>query len=450
MLPPVRALHGPTIRELQAAIRSVREASLLAVEAAQAWRIEEMKSVSRAGAARGKGKRNRGDAHSLTSTVAAQEVGGCGIENEAWGWKETDALQRSKSNDAGAAITATNIAISPPGEEAQRLRGVVRIPAVEQEEGPAVALETRDFCNIGVDDDKLPIFLWHPLVVRSGSGATLGGHEATRPQGHRLNNRGDPERVGVSANGRAESVATAPTKNHGSSRLVPTDAGRNSQATPQTDTHNNINNANTSDNSDAIVATGVNYLAGMASDTDFIGTDGSAILDLFPPDAKLYRNPFVLGHNLDDTLTLFTASSPRRGSDGAGGERSTERRGSARRESATATGQARLDTSRVRLAAAIIVAEDAREQGLMDFGDGDGVEARLEGHDGVGVSEGEEAGNDQHFDQLQSGSALLQRSTSFTGRSKKRKGVGISFKDDGECAEEGNERHGGGDLPSIK
>lgn len=450
MLPPVRALHGPTIRELQAAIRSVREASLLAVEAAQAWRIEELKSVSRTGAARVKGKRNRGEAHSLTSTVAAQEVGGSGIENEAWGWKGTDAIQRSSSNDVGAAITATSNDIPPPGEEVQRLRGVVRIPAVEQEEDPAVALETRDFCNNGVDDDKLPIFLWHPLVARSGSGATLGGHEATRPQGSRLQNRGDPERVGVGVEGRAEYVATAPTNNHSNCGLVPTDAGRSSQATRQTDTHHNTNKVNNSDNSDAIAATGVNYLAGMASDTDFIGTKGSAILDLFPPDAKLYRNPFVLGHNLDDTLTLFTASSPRRGSDGAGGRRSTKLRGSARRESATGAGQARLDTSRVRLATAIIVAEDAREQRLMDFDDGDGVRASREGHDGVGFSGGEEAGNDQHSDQLHPGSALLQRSTSFTGRPKKKKGVGISFKDDSECAEDGNERRGGGDLPSIQ
>ncbi|CAM9596630.1 unnamed protein product, partial [Ectocarpus sp. 12 AP-2014] len=43
---------------------------------------------------------------------------------------------------------------------------------------------------------------------------------------------------------------------------------------------------------------GINYLARMPTDTDFIGAPGSVLAELFPPDTKLYRNPFILGHNL--------------------------------------------------------------------------------------------------------------------------------------------------------
>eukprot|EP00752_Nemacystus_decipiens_P013301 g11781.t1 len=104
-------------------------------------------------------------------------------------------------------------------------------------------------------------------------------------------------------------------------------------------------------------ASGVNYLARMATDTDFVGAPGSVLVDFFPPDTKLYRNPFVLGHNLDDTLAV----SP---GDAVASPRDRGRQGMVENSRAAPTVQknSRLDTRRVRLASAAIVAEDARNR----------------------------------------------------------------------------------------
>lgn len=454
VLPPVRALHGPTVRELQAAIQSLRDASLLAVEAAQAWRLEEMKSAARIRAAERKVIRDSSGTHSEVATAAVDELGGNSIRNAPSDRKGPGkSRRRNSSDDIGAATTtATSSVGSPPVGEAERFPREVRFPVVQpEEEDPVVPLETRDIGNNGLKDGNLPIFLWNPSAARNGGGGsgTLGRSEASLPHGHRLHNSCDRERVGGAVDNIVEHAAPATTGTHNGCELALIDAESDCQATRQTDASYD----NTRD-SDVIAATGgVNYLAGMASDTDFIGAPGSAIVDLFPPDAKLYRNPFVLGHNLDDTLVLFTATAnPRRGSDGAcGGRRHTESRGGrSREEPATATGQARLNTSRVRLAAAIIVAEDEKDQRMLDVYGRGGVRV-IEGHDGVVLSGGgEENDNVAPSKRSHPGSALLQRSRSFNSSGpRKRKEVGISFKDDDECLEDGSEKQEDGDLPSI-
>ncbi|CBJ48596.1 conserved unknown protein [Ectocarpus siliculosus] len=93
----------------------------------------------------------------------------------------------------------------------------------------------------------------------------------------------------------------------------------------------------------------------MATDTDFIGAPGSVLAEIFPPDTKLYRNPFILGHNLDDTLALFTGN-------GVGGAVSPRARDSGEGALSPSQTKSRLDKQRVRLAAVAIVAEEAKER----------------------------------------------------------------------------------------
>lgn len=102
---------------------------------------------------------------------------------------------------------------------------------------------------------------------------------------------------------------------------------------------------------------GINYLARMATDTDFAGQSGSSLIDFFPPDSKLFRNPFILGHNLDDTLKVFSGTISQGGKPGGDGEGLCAGEGSS-----SSTSIRGVDTQRVRLAAATIIAEDARER----------------------------------------------------------------------------------------
>lgn len=110
----------------------------------------------------------------------------------------------------------------------------------------------------------------------------------------------------------------------------------------------------------------VNYLAKMAWDTDFIGLPGSMLIFFFPPDTKFFRNPFLLGNNLDDILVVFPKASPRIPNgctqNWDGEPESPEHGGLAVASSRDPAGAqrgrgARMDTQQIRRVAAIIVAE---------------------------------------------------------------------------------------------
>lgn len=315
-----RIFQGPSIREVQMAVASLREASLCVVETVQAWRRERQKELD---------QRKPGDG--TTKPQSAEMPWGASGGGEA-------------SPTSGSPDEPQHGNTSKDGDiTAGRASPEVRFPVVPTAQpGP-----TRD--------EDLPVFWWFPRAAgnpRPGSGSTHASHRTSLGPETSV-----PEQVGHDLNEEAVAPAAATPKGHrhsdGAMWISALAPGGNANVDPSSD-----DQASTSPRSSPATAeSGVNYLARMATDTDFVGAPGSVLADFFPPDTKLYRNPFVLGHNLDDTLAVFpgeAAASPR--------DRGRQDMADTSRTSPTVLKNGRLDTRRVRFASAAIVAEDARER----------------------------------------------------------------------------------------
>lgn len=314
-----RMFEGPSIREVQVSVANLREASLCVVEAVQAWRTERKKDLN---------QRKQGDDTKPQSTAVS--------------WGASGGLQASLSS--GSPAGSEHSSASNNRNKAERRASLeVRFPVVST----AQPVPTRD--------EDLPIFWWFPPGARTpqtGNGSTQSSQRTSLgPE------RNVPEQVGHDLDEESATLALVTPKGHrhgdgamGNSAPAPT-----GNAIANRSSHDQVSTSPRP--SPARAASGVNYLARMATDTDFVGAPGSALVDFFPPDTKLYRNPFVLGHNLDDTLAVFPSdgvASPRDRSHQDGVESS--------RTSLATVKKSRLDTRRVRLASAAIVAEDARER----------------------------------------------------------------------------------------
>lgn len=439
-----RMFQSPSIREVQEAVGDLREASLCVVEAVQAWRRERQKKELN--------QRERGDdGYSSSSTTKPQQPA------VVFPWGASGDREASPPN--GPPTGPENSSASNDAETTAQ----VRFPIVTT----AQPASTRD-------DEDLPTFWWFPPETsrpgNTGSGSTQASRRTSLDPEMSV-----PEQVGRDLNeesAAAPAAAATPKKGHRHSSDAAT--GRSS-APPALAVAGNVTGdpssggrASSSPYSPArAAALGVNYLARMAADTDFVGAPGSVLVDFFPPDTKLYRNPFVLGHNLDDTLAVFS---------GGGGGGAASPRGRRRQDVVETTGgvsspataaavltkkSSRLDTRRVGLASAAVVAEDARERSRKrrraeeSEREGDqqappgGAAAGEEGGGevpGRGVADGEGCeggpfsgrhGHDgERFDRLDSGGSRSADSDhhggggSSNGGSKKRRGKGgIRFQD---------------------
>lgn len=375
--------QGPSIREVQATVSGLREASLCVVELVQAWRR----------ATRGHPTSESQDARSPTPAVSWGGVSGA-----------LEASPRNGSPDRpeqkGASTGGARTADGPSPE--------VRFPEVP------TARPSSHF------DEDLPVFWWLPPGTSGHENSTEKNPEASVPEqvGHDLN-EDDP----------TPAVSTLKGPRH---------SDRPTMANQGTDPSGSDNASSRSNPPSAHEAPGVNYLARMATDTDFVGAPGSVLADFFPPDTKLYRNPFVLAHNLDDTLAVDTGGggvSPRDRGHRDGGETS----GSV--SSSSAVRKSRLDTRRIRVASEIIVAEDTRERSSKRdkrrragegreqealIGDAAGKGSGVSFRDGAGAGGVEEAAASAKAD----GQRLDGDRGGSDKSSKKRKGKGgITFQD---------------------
>lgn len=312
---PARAIQGPGIREVQASIRSLREASLLVVEAVHAWQ-----------------KAKRTEAHETPQS-------GCGDSVPIASFQDVDISESFWNKSQVLPSTAPTGGGTPRTSSRE-----VRFPVVPL---PQVASTAPELRTVEAPCDDLPVFLWFPPT----SGLPPEGCEnRRRAQDSTTSN---PEGVGC---GLGENVAAAAAT---TAALGHTTGGEGRATGPPSALEPNDGNSGGDGDAQIPAVAGVNYLARMASDTDFVGQPGSALVDIFPPDAKLYRNPFILGHNLDDTLKVFSSDTNFR--DEGGGTSGGPREGPVVGESRSAAIRG-VDMRRVGLATAIIVAEDARER----------------------------------------------------------------------------------------
>lgn len=417
--PSPRMFQGPSIREVQATVANLREASLCVVEAIQAWRRERQKELSR---------RQRGD----DDTTNPQSAGVV-----SWGVSDDRAeAPPSESPDGPEQGSESNNGEMSPREASRGVRFPV-VPTAQPVSAP---------------DEDLPPFWWFPPATRGHQ----TGSDSSQPS--RCTSLGPetsvPEQVGHDLNEEPPARATATLESH--HRHSDGAVGKPTPA-PASNASADPSSADQVPSSphpwQARTASSVNYLACMATDTDFVGAPGSVLVDFFPPDTKLYRNPFVLGHNLDDTLVVFSAS----GGAGGGGSAAASPRDRGRQDGGVETSgslpaalmKRRLDPRRVRLASAAIVAEDARERsgkrrGAEERGDQDACgEAAGEGEGGPSRSvaaEAEGCGGDyssgrydeQRFDRLDSGSSRSvdgEHGGGGNGSKKRREKGGIRFDD---------------------
>ena len=370
---------------MQAAVGSLREASLCVVELVQAWRR----------ARRGHLQSDNQEARSSTPAVS---------------WGVSSDLETTPTN--GSPDKPEQSCASSGREKTADGRSLeVRFPDVP------TARPVSSF------DEDLPTFWWLPPGKSWRENGTSLSPESSVP-----------EQVGHDLNEDDSTPSSATLKRHRHSESSTTaKQGTDSNSSGKAFAENNPLSAHE--------ASGVNYLARMATDTDFVGAPGSVLADFFPPDTKLHRNPFVLGHNLDDTLAVFTGGggvSPR--------DRGHEDRGGS---SSTALRKSRLDTRRIRVASEIIVAEDIRERSSKRSkrrraeegreqevlpgdaaGEGNGVPAR-DGAAGDGHEESATSprAHGQQLDRQGSGGSTVGRDGSANS-SKKRKGKGgITFQD---------------------
>lgn len=296
--------QGPSIREVQGAVGHLREASLCVVEVVQAWRKARQREL--------KGSSQGGNSNEQLSRASSPEAGS---ENEG----------SSRKTPHGR----------PEHRERAGSLSEVRFPVV-----PTAR-------PMSTGDEDMPTFLWLPSRVNGGE----SGHDTVVVSGQTSVNPETcvPERIGD------DEETTTPTAAAAASGYPDGDTTVGSMSpAPASGTIAQSNKDN--DGLDThYTASGINYLARMATDTDFVGAPGSVLAELFPPDTKLYRNPFILGHNLDDTLALFTGN-------GVGGAVSPRARDSGEGTLSPSQTKSRLDKQRIRLAAAAIVAEEAKER----------------------------------------------------------------------------------------
>lgn len=321
--PTLCAAQGPGIRQVQAAVAGLREASLCVVEAIQKWQ-------------RAKSGETKADANREAAIQSARD-----------GNTATDSAgERSSQKPTSPILNLKNDSSCAAERDCNHLPAV---PAVFSSIHQRIWSTPELHGIVQVTQNDLPKYLWVPLDPPSANTQ----HNHTALTGENL----DPERAGRGTDRNnavgsvAPSVAQLP-ESSANALATRTKYGRLEEKTEE-DTHR------------------INYLANMAIDTDFIGAPGSALADLFPPDTKLYRNPFVLGHNLDDTLAVFTGTSPRALSVSSLGReraRTSEGRdgGSTGGEGGAGRAGLRMDTERVRRAAVVIVAEDAKERAHQD------------------------------------------------------------------------------------
>ncbi|CAM9675644.1 unnamed protein product, partial [Scytosiphon promiscuus] len=281
--------HVPSLQEVHAAVRNLRETSLCVVEVIQSWRRARQEQAD--------GTQPGGDFEETSSAAIS--------------WDGNSGDCSASNNDNSFPGPEHDV---PESRETKRDKpDEIRFPLV-----PTAR-------PVGSVDEGLPTYYWRPPAVVANDGTR---RNSLNPD------TWAPERVGRDlTGGSAEPGASDATGGRRQSERAVR------HAAPETP--------------------GVNYLARMATDTDFVGASGSVLADLFPPDTKLYRNPFILGRNLDDTLAVFArggSASPRHDSrDGRDGAEPGPSLSQARRTS-------RLDTRRFSTAAAAIVAEDARER----------------------------------------------------------------------------------------
>lgn len=344
--PTIRTLPDPSIREVQTALRSLREASLCVVEAAQEWR---------------KAERWR---------IAAQ------------------------NNVGGAAVPRPTMSADPGAAEGKH-PSWTHLPRAGKQTtdfGECGMREVQQVCTLS---GELPPFLWHQAGISDPAltFAKNGNFLARNVRGPKAQEKSTPdarissgERTAAAAVGAVlpMSTSTTPSPDRKLSAIKGEDdisCPSAERATP--DDVSITEDVNIDVHSRRLTLTmgafeGVNYLARMASDTDFVGASGSVLVDFCPPDTNLRRNPFLLRHNLDETLALYSRDSPSGGAgsggnDGIGGEegidsiRSIAGARGTHDETSRITESKTLDTWRVKLAAAIIVHEDARERGHTDI-----------------------------------------------------------------------------------
>lgn len=378
-----RMFQGPSIREVQTAVSNLREASLSVVELVQAWRRARREHLKSEGQ----------EARSPTPGVSWGDVSGA-----------LEASPRNGSPDRpeqSGASTGGPSTVDGPSPE-------VRFPDVP------TARPVSSF------DEDLPVFWWLPPGTIGRESSASKNPEASAPEqvGHDLNE-----------DDTTQAVASLEGYRH---------SERSTMANQGTDPSGSEKSSSGINPSLSHEGPGVNYLARMATDTDFVGTPGSVLADFFPPDTKLYRNPFVLAHNLDDTLAVDTSG-------GGVSPRDRETSGSL----PSAMRKRRLDTRRIRAACEIIVAEGIRERSSKSgkrrraeegreqealpgdaAGKGNGISFR---HGAAGGGHEETSASakadGQHFDRQGSRSVAGERGGSDKS-SKKRKGKGgITFQD---------------------
>lgn len=374
--PPVRVLHSPSIRETQAAIKSLREASLCVVEAAQAWRRAkggEMHQAYHDGAPPTRRSQNGENRESLSGELPSPEN------------------------------------TSPRLEEKGGVASLRQCFPIVQQARPTST--TRECDGIRISSGGLPTFLWLGPTSGTATYKSTVSYEAS-----------EQERSYGEHNGRT-GIITKKIEN------IDEGGTRETSISASADGKNSYKNGDAQTN-----ITGLNYLARMASDTDWIGGPGSALLDMFPPDTKLYRNPFVLGHNLDDILVVYKGASPR------DRERCAYDPDSQRMDGSRSAKVVRLDKQRVRLAAAVIVEEHSMERAGKDGGKraaGADREALIDGRgvngEALNTIEGGGKGNSPETDDPPR-LASRPRSSKKSGKhsAKKHKKGQISFKDCGD------------------
>lgn len=355
---------GPGIRQVQAAVGALREASIVSVEAVQQWR----------------------------RIKAGQREELCGIGRDGSGLeKSTSRSNRGEAESEGTAPEAQIDRVSAGLLGNPNSGGTEKhLPAVSPRAGINMAAAQLR----GIDRDThaaLPTFWWIPPCTAPHSPAKDAGHRLELGSAPNGAERADGDLTTGAKISLSSTTASTQhrTENPGKGTAV---VGITAPASSDTsgaeitpDDNRGFAQASTT------FHVGLNYLAKMACDTDFTGAPGSALVDFFPPDTKLYRNPFLLAHNLDDMLTVCnntsTAHAPTEpstrgegetdrlnGSGGGRGPGAGKHSGSSGGEDTRRRTGARIDTERMRSAAVIVLVEEVKEKArkannaMLDFG----------------------------------------------------------------------------------
>lgn len=370
---------GPTIRQVQAAVVVLREASLATVQAVQEWRASAHLIESGTAGAResetassndGLPVVNRpGSTFGSSSAPIEENSRGDYLDSLSQG---SFARDHHKVQQVNWPCSGTSfLRKTAENADASGAAGGHRLPAVSPSSAPAAVRANTASAQLGGGSDG------------GGRGRDIDGRD-TLP--HNTTATSWPTFWWVPPSCTFPSVSTtlsSPGKDlHNRETLRSLPGNRNNNGVD----NNHVNDDKDTDRSFAeIVSPGtcmeptqrLNYLAKMASDTDFAGEFGSALVDVFPPDTKLFRNPFLLGHNLDDTLAVV-ANDTAAAHKSAPAARTSLREGEILGKEASVVGDGdsdgrgqpgtrRIDTALIRLATTIIVAEDAKEKALKSY-----------------------------------------------------------------------------------